>query len=285
MTPNPNALFLPDESSPGVFVPTPQTEGPWDPNAMHGGPPAGLLARTVERFDAADGTTPVDWFVSRLTIELLRPIPIRALRVTARLLRPGRRVQLVEASIADVDSGTEQARVTALRIRRQPGFAADVPRTANDTYDATRRPLGIDDPAAVPAAPSFSDATRGFYNIGADVRLAAGKMTSGGPGTIWASLHQPLVLGEVDSPLVTTATLADFTNASATALPAGGFAYPNADLTIARYRDLRGTWLGIDGVSRVSDDGIGMTTARLFDVDGPIGQTTASLVVSDLRGS
>src|SRR6185295_13004946 len=48
-----------------VAVPSELTRGPWDPRAMHGGPPAALLARAVERCDPG----PAD-FVARLTIEL-----------------------------------------------------------------------------------------------------------------------------------------------------------------------------------------------------------------------
>ena len=57
-----DALFVIDGDT---AVPSELTRGPWDPNAMHGGPPSALLARAVERCD--EGPTP---FVARLTVEL-----------------------------------------------------------------------------------------------------------------------------------------------------------------------------------------------------------------------
>ena len=63
-----DAIFLPDGPR---FVPTELARGPWTPEAQHGGPPAALLARTLEREPGAEGM-----LVARLTVELLRPVPI-----------------------------------------------------------------------------------------------------------------------------------------------------------------------------------------------------------------
>jgi Thioesterase-like superfamily len=273
-----NELFVLDDD---VATPTALTEGPWDATAMHGGPPAGLLARAAERFDAGDGVPRSEWFVSRLTIELLRPIPLRPLRIAARLVRPGKRLQLLEASLFAGDS--EVARSVAMRVRRQRDFALpEVTRVANDAVDAARRPDFLDDPSLAPSAPSWR-AGMGFFNRGADVRLGAGPLGVPGPGLLWTRLRVPLVAGEVDSPLVTTATLADFTNAASAAMPLG-YAYPNADLTIARVRDSVGPWIGLASISRVSADGIGMIGATLYDTAGVIGQTSGTIVISSVHG-
>ena len=102
------AFYLPD--GPGRFLATELTRGPWDPLAQHAGPPAALLGRAVERFgDRADLQ------VARVTFEVLRPVPIGRLDLTARLLRGGRSVELVEASLRSGD--VEVMRATAVRIR------------------------------------------------------------------------------------------------------------------------------------------------------------------------
>src|SRR5262245_43085246 len=103
-----DAFYVADGDS---FVPTPFTRGPWDPQAQHAGPPAALLARAIERLDP-DGETQV----ARFTLEILRPIPLTPLRAQARLARPGRRVQLAEASL--LDERGEVARASAWQIRR-----------------------------------------------------------------------------------------------------------------------------------------------------------------------
>src|SRR5215475_11815073 len=95
------------------FVPTELSRGPWSPDALHGGPVAALLAHAAAGVDADGSTQP-----ARLTVELLRPVPLAPLRVSTRVLRPGRKVQLVEASLHSATH--EVARVTMLRICRQP---------------------------------------------------------------------------------------------------------------------------------------------------------------------
>src|SRR5881396_628749 len=92
-----------------VYVPTEAALGPWTDQALHGGPPAMLMARAIERFEPGE-----DLFVSRLTVELLRPIARTRLEVRSRLVRPGRKVQLVEASLWRGEE--EVARATALRV-------------------------------------------------------------------------------------------------------------------------------------------------------------------------
>src|SRR6185436_3410071 len=96
-----------------LVVPTVLARGPWTPEAQHGGAPAALLARAVERFEGGDAMV-----VVRVTVELLRPVPIAPLRVMTRLSRPGKKVQIVEASLVVAEGGTEVARASGLRIRR-----------------------------------------------------------------------------------------------------------------------------------------------------------------------
>src|SRR6516165_10340228 len=113
-----DAIFTPQGD---LFLPSDLARGPWSPDAQHGGAPAALLARAVERFDGGAAT-----FVARLTIELLRPVPIAPLEVRARFARPGKKVQIVEASLLAGDS--EVARCSALRMRRDAvPLPADLP--------------------------------------------------------------------------------------------------------------------------------------------------------------
>ena len=88
------AVFLPAGTRDGaqLWTPTDLARGPWSPDAMHGGAPAALLARAVEGHDPGPAH-----FVVRLTIDLLRPVPLVPVSIHARTTRPGRKVQWVEA--------------------------------------------------------------------------------------------------------------------------------------------------------------------------------------------
>ena len=100
-----DAVFVPDGDA---FVPTENAAGPWDPNALHGGAPAALMARALEAVDPG-----IDMFVSRLTVEFMRPVPMAPLHLKTAVIRPGRRVQLLQASLES--GGQEVARATAWR--------------------------------------------------------------------------------------------------------------------------------------------------------------------------
>ncbi len=93
------------------YLATELTRGPWDPGAQHAGPPAALLAREMERLDGGG-----EFQIGRITFEILRPVPIAALSVSARLLRPGKRVQLIAASLCG-EKGEELIRASGWRIR------------------------------------------------------------------------------------------------------------------------------------------------------------------------
>ena len=118
----PAALYLPDDS-PGSFTATALTIGPWDPGLQHAGPPAALLLREAERASAIDGGQTV-----RLAYDIFAPVPVGPVRVSASVVRPERRVELVEAVLT---AGGERPlmRLSAWRMRsREDGATpADAP--------------------------------------------------------------------------------------------------------------------------------------------------------------
>ena len=96
------------------FLPTELTRGPWDPDSQHGGPPAALLGRAIERLEGGE-----DFQVGRVTYEILRPVPLTPLEVRAEMPRPGRRVQMVEASLHAGEHEVIRARAWRSRRRRR----------------------------------------------------------------------------------------------------------------------------------------------------------------------
>jgi Thioesterase-like superfamily len=88
------ASFYERAGADGRFRATAATAGPWDPRAQHGGPPAALLASVVEACEPVVGLR-----LARITVELLGPVPVAEVVTRARVVRPGRRVRLVEASL------------------------------------------------------------------------------------------------------------------------------------------------------------------------------------------
>src|ERR1700753_2267363 len=97
-----------------AFWATELARGPWDPNAQHGGAPAALLAGELERHEPQPQLR-----IARITYELLKPAPLGELHVQTTIVRPGKRVQLLEATLTTPD-GSELVRARAVRVARAP---------------------------------------------------------------------------------------------------------------------------------------------------------------------
>lgn len=256
----PEALFHADGDR---FVPTELTRGPWNPNAMHGGAPAALLGRAIERFEPGPAS-----HVARLTIELLRPVPLTPLRATTRMVRPGKKVQLVEASLFEGER--EVVRATGLRLRVAP---VDLPSGVAPQYPVP--PPGAD-------VPRFRDEEERpvMFGDAIDFRAVRGWPDQRGPGVCWFRLNVPTVAGEENSPLMRVSAAADFGNGISS--PLGwdqGWTFINPDLTIYLHRLPEGEWVGLDALTVPEAEGIGMAESVLFDEQGRIGRAVQSLLL------
>jgi hypothetical protein len=259
--PERGALF---EIDGDVAVPSELTRGPWDPGAMHGGPPSGLLARAIERCDPG----PTD-FLARLTVELLRPVPLAPLSMSARSLRPGKLVHWVEAILHADD--VEVARAVGLRLRT----VADSPVAAPplDGFPAPDAGTAIElDPQRVRGI--------GYWNAN-EIRMVTGTFGVAGPGGAWLRLTVPLVAGEEPTPAQRVAAAADFASGVGNPIDMtlGGASAINADLTVTMHRPLHGEWVGLDARAWASAQGTGMAESIIRDTDGPIGRSVQTLLV------
>ena len=243
-------------------MPTGHARGPWDPDALHGGPPAGLLARAVEEVDA-----PGPMRCTRLTIELLRAVPMTPLHTEAVVLRGGRRLQIVEASL--LSDGGEVCRARAVRLRVHD---VDVPGPRDDKH-----PPGPHDSQTSPY-PGGGNET-GFHRTGMDIRFARGTIRERGPAIGWFRLAMPLVAGEEPTPLQRAVCAADFGNGISRELDFDTHLFVNPDLSLHLHREPRGEWVAVDARTDLEPDGIGQAISILRDEDGRIGVAAQSLFV------
>ena len=259
-----DALF---ERDGPLFVPSALTVGPWDPGSQHGGAPSALLARAIE---AEPSPAPAQ--LSRLTVELLRPVPITPLRVSCEVVRPGRKVQLVRAVLTAGD--VEVAVAHGLRIR-----TTELPV-----------PAGVVTVEPAPPGPDHGRRTRflttpaggevtGFHTTANDIRFLEGGFDEAGPAFAWIRLLVPVVAGEEVSPAMRAAAAADFGNGLSWVLPATGWLFVNPDLTLHLARPPRGEWIGLRSRTFPSDGGIGMAESALSDREGRFGRAAQSLLL------
>jgi hypothetical protein len=249
------------EGSDGRFVATDLGRGPWDPRALHGGAAAALLMREFERLPAADGLC-----LARVTYEFMRPVPVGPLEVRADVVRPGRRVQLLEGSI--VADGVEVAKARALQIQAADTGGAG----ADDTPPPPGPEHGGPRPLRAPHRPMFApDAI--------EIRFVSGAWSKG-PCTAWFRLISPIVPGEEPSPLERLAAAGDFGNGISASLSWDDYLFINPDLTLYIEREPDGEWICLDAQTRIGAGGVGVAESVLYDERGRVGRATQSLLVA-----
>ena len=246
-----------------LYMPTEAALGPWTDQAMHGGPPAMLMARAIERFQS-DG----DMVVTRITIELLRQAGRNPLAVRCRAVRPGRKVRLVEASLWREDD--EVARATALLIRRAPA-TVDVPEKQDPPphalAEASGRWQGVYRPG--PA----------YHRLGVEIRTPPDARGRVAPNWAWFRLKLPLVPGEEPSALVRVCAAADFPNGVSYVVDPRRASYVNPDLTIYVHRLPIGEWVLVDARTWLQPRGAGVAEGALYDEQGRIGRSMQALLL------
>jgi hypothetical protein len=182
------------------------------------------------------------------------------------VVRPGRRVQLLEASARSLD-GTELVRARALRVRLAHGVSSPTP-----LMEPPPGPEGgRDNDFAPPFHPMFApDAI--------EIKFVDGAFGSG-PSTAWFRLRAPIVAGEEPSPLQRLAAAGDFGNGISTMLPWNEYTFINPDLTLYIERVPTGEWIGLAAQTMIPSDGIGVAESVLFDRRGRVGRATQALLV------
>jgi hypothetical protein len=249
------------------YIPTLLTRGPWDPRAMHGGAPSALFAHVCEQYDPGPAG-----FVARITVELLRPVPLIPLTMRVRTIRPGRKVQWIEAALLDGDE-REVSRATVLRLR-----ATEVNVEGSVELEVTAPP-----PLASGRPPTqFITRNDVGYWSAHDVKIVEGNWTEAGPGIAWFRLRCPVVAGEPLSACSRAAADADFGSGVGNALRFTHTSGINADVTISLHRHPVGEWICLESGSFVNPHGVGLAETRLHDEQGSIGRAVQTMLLDPI---
>jgi hypothetical protein len=248
-------------ADPGVFLGTRRTEGPWEPGLQHGGPPSALLARAIE---ALPSSIPGGSQLTRLTMEILGPVPVGEVRVAATVARPGRAVELVEAELSA--NGRAALRCRAWRIR---------------TAEVALPPAALAGPPPAPPIPDteapHSDRPGWFGTV--EFRFVSGAFGEPGPARVWTRVRVPVVAGEEPSPLQRLMAVADAGNGLSSLFPFEGWWFINTELTVHLHRIPVGDWTYLDARSTVDASGVGLAETELYDEKGRVGRGAQSLMI------
>jgi hypothetical protein len=259
----PTCFFVTDGKG---YVPTRLTRGPWGPS-ISGNYVGGLLARAVEQ-EVDD----VDLQPARLTVDLLRPVPLQPVQMHSSVVREGRRLRVVDAVMTQ--NGVTVARASALFLRRSEHTTADTVWTS---------------PVIMPAVPAdpvmlAGDVPMVLQSYGRDP-------VAGSPGVgvtewrhhgqkfVWLRETKLLVDDEPLSPFTRVVMAADVTS-SLTHWGTEGLQFINADYTVTLSRLPEGVYIGLASVTHYSHAGVATGVATLFDEKGPIGSGMATALAN-----
>ncbi|AKK27701.1 thioesterase family protein [Mycobacterium sp. EPa45] len=244
-----------------VFASTDDTRSNWNPEIQHGSPPLALLTKAIEA-KLSSGMR-----IGRLTLDILGAIPISEMRVHARVDRPGSRIAMLSAEMsAERPDGPPRAvaRVTAWAL------------ATSDTADAAtdRYPPLIEGPTA-PLELHWKDAT-GYVE---SVEWRPQYEQSAGAKVYWMSPISNLVEDEPTTDLERLAMVVDSANGIGAAIDPQRFIYMNTDTGVHLHRSPSGQDFGVRARGSIGPDGVGVTTAELFDRHGFIGTSAQTLLV------
>lgn len=244
-----------------VFSSTDHTRSNWTPEIQHGSPPLALLTKAIEeRLDPR-------MRIGRITLDILGAIPVTEVRVRAWADRPGNRIALLvaEMSAARPDGPPRAvARVSAWAL------------TTSDTADgATDRYPPLVEGETAPMELPWKDA--GGYIDSIEWRPQSDE--SAGASVYWLSPRVGLVDDEPTTALQHLAMVVDSANGIGAALDPQRFIYMNTDTAVHLHRLPTGSDFALRARGSIGPDGIGVTSAEIFDRDGFIGTSAQTLLV------
>ncbi|CUH43167.1 thioesterase family protein [Ruegeria atlantica] len=246
----------------GAFVGNDPARGPWSADHCHAGPVAGLIVR------AAETEVGPEKMLTRLTVDLLRPLPLAGLRVAAETTRHTKTLATTRVTVHDLDDTLCATATTMHMVRRDLGPVPNITLPPPKLDDAVTGPF--------PIGETLHDLP-GFANH-SDILYPKDGNQNAGPKTIW--MFTPKLLeGEAQSPIQALCPLADCGNGISWNAPTSEMGFMNTDLTVQIHREPKSDWLASQSVSHWQPSGIGMSQSVLFDTEGPVGTALQTLVL------
>lgn len=244
------------------YLPTDHVRGGWREDEQHVAPALGLLTHLVEA-DHASRRQDDRLTVGRLSFDILGTMPVAEVTAEVAVRRPGRTVELVEATLSHGGRPAVVLRAWLLQ------------RGAADLAGSSVEPLAP--PEETPAWHP-GEVWPGGFITSVDVRR---EQHEPGRARFWVRPSVPL-LDEPVSPVARWAAVLDIANGMTVREDPRRVAFPNVDLTAHLVRDPVGEWVGFDTTVTFGPDGRGLTSSVLHDSDGVVGALAQSLTLRPL---
>lgn len=254
---------LPADGAFQVFESTAGTASNWDPSIQHGSPPLALMTKVIEELAAGS-----DLRVGRLTLDILGAIPVAPVKVRAWVERPGRRISMMVAEM--LATGPDGADRAVARVSAWLLAPSDTSDAATDRYPPLVEGEAESNPHDWMGAPGYLDTVSWRKQVPAPGEESA---------VAWLSPLVPLVDDEPLTDLQRLAMVVDCANGVGAALDPNAFVFMNTDTAVHLHRAPSGNDFALRARGSIGPDGIGVTTAEIFDRRGFIGTSAQTLLV------
>lgn len=242
------------------FDATSAVQGAWNVDEQHIAPTFGLLTHILERDHLARHDAPLA--MSRISFDILGTLPIDTVELSTRVVRPGRTIELVEATLT-------HAGRPAVIARAWFTVEADTSEIAGTALEPMPSPDTMPTWEATAIWP-------GEFVTTADAHRAE---VEPGRARFWVRPRLPLLEGEEVSATARMLGVVDFANGFTPRVPPASAYFPNIDLTAHLFRAPESEWTGFDTRVSFGPRGHGLTHSVLHDLHGPLGTVQQTLTV------
>ncbi|UNU74039.1 thioesterase family protein [Moraxella nasovis] len=243
-------------------------QGAWNPHEQHMAPATGVLCAELETFMSRD-----DMRIARISLDILGLIHFGEFCIHTKLIRAGRTIELIEAVMIACDKVCIVARAWRLQI-------------SDTTAIAGLENQDIVAPDTLPDWDGLSHWGGGYIQ---SIRAKADLSNRQGRGVVWINTDLPMIYHNNDalptSDFVRIMGMVDVANGIVPRIhqPDGiRWIFPNIDLQIHLLRLPIGSWLGLETMQQIGNDGVGLTSSVLHDKQGVFGHSEQILTVRKL---
>jgi hypothetical protein len=242
------------------LLPHPALHSAWGENMLDGRYLSGLIA-----WGAAEAVDDPELHPARITVDMFRPGIMEPLAVTHRVVRSGRRIVVVDVSVAR--DGVEMCRGSVAWLRRTPEFV-----------EAPCAPGPWVPPDLASVEPMQSN-----REVAYELRLVVEPGSTSARSALVRETR-PFVDDEWATPFMRAAMAADITNFLSNG-GARGLTHVNADVTLVAGRLPVGDWIGLTSTTRIAAEGVATAGADMYDEQGRFGQIVEIGLADPRHGS
>lgn len=256
----PNSYYVPVR--PGVYQPTIHVQGAWQETEQHMAPISGLIAHELAMHERRD-----DMQLGRICFDILGMIPLQESTIHVETIRPGRTIELLEATLTIGGRTIIRARAWRLAVSDMSDVAGNELPAMPHAEDASAGAEVLDG----------SDEWPGGYIRSLQLRAVPGGRE--GRRQVWIRSNCNLIEGMHAAPIAAYTMLVDTANGIATRVRPTELMFPNVDLTLHFLREPDPSFVGLDTSVSFGPNGLGLTSSVLNDVHGPVGRVEQCLTV------